>query len=224
MPEKSASRHRVVVIDDRTMPRIAVRAMLDTIPTFELVGEAASGEEGVKVCQRTHPDIVLLDVDMPGRDGAATARDILNQTHPKPVILAWTVSDSSEDLIRMIRAGCVGYALKDSGPQELGRALTAAVNGEMPIPRKMMPEVIARAVAPTERAPAKAPELSTRELYVLRQAARGATNKEIAQSMGLSRRSIDTHLSNIYRKLDVSNRGQAVHQALLHGLITADDM
>jgi two-component system, NarL family, nitrate/nitrite response regulator NarL len=221
---READRPRVVVVDDRTMPRIAVRAMLDSTGTFELVGEAASGEEGVRVCQRLHPNLVLLDVDMPGMDGAATARAILALDGPHPVIVAWTVSDSSEDLIRMIRAGCAGYALKDSGPKELDRALLAALEGEMPVPRKLIPEIISRAVAPTERQAGAPPDLSPREREVLRLAARGATTKEIAKDLQISRRSVDAHLSNVYRKLDVVNRGQAVHHALLQGLIGADEI
>ncbi|SRR6266542_2416031 len=218
------SRPRVVVIDDRTMPRIAVRAMLESTGTFRLVGEAASGEEGVRLCQRLHPELVLLDVDMPGMDGAATARAILGLDPPHPVIVAWTVSDSGEDLIRMIRSGCAGYALKDSGPRELDKALATALAGEMPVPRKLIPEVIARAVAPSERSIGDPPELSPRELEVLRLAARGSTTKEIAKDLGISRRSVDAHLSNLYRKLDVVNRGQAVHHALLRGLIGADEI
>ena len=230
MAESSAAersptdRPRVVVVDDRAMPRIAVRAMLDSTGTFELVGEAASGEEGVRLCQRVHPDLVLLDVDMPGMDGAATARAILGNEGPRPVIVAWTVSDSGEDLIRMIRAGCAGYALKDSGPKELDRALMTALQGEMPVPRKMIPEVITRAVAPHERAAGTTPELSPREREVLRLAAHGSSTKEIAKDLQISRRSVDAHFSNIYRKLDVMNRGQAVHHALLQGLIGADEI
>ena len=220
----SAPRPRVVVIDDRTMPRIAVKAMLDSTGTFQLVGEAASGEEGVRLCQRLHPELVLLDVDMPGMDGAATAKAILALEAPHPVIVAWTVSDSSEDLIRMIRSGCSGYALKDSGPRELDKALVTAFAGEMPIPRKLIPEVIARAIAPSERPIDAPPELSPRELEVLRFAARGAATKEIAKELGISRRSVDAHLSNVYRKLDVVNRGQAVHHALVRGLIGADEI
>lgn len=219
-----AARPRVAVIDDRLMPRIAVRAMLESTGTFELVGEAASGEEGVRLCQRLHPNLVLLDVDMPGMDGAATAKAILRLDPPHPVIVAWTVSDSSEDLIRMIRAGCSGYALKDSGPAELDRALLTALEGEMPVPRKLIPEVIARAVAPSERMASAPPDLSPRELEVLRLAARGATTKEVAKALQISRRSVDAHLSNVYRKLDVINRGQAVRHALLHGLIGADEI
>jgi DNA-binding NarL/FixJ family response regulator len=206
------------------MPRIAVRAMLDSTGTFDLVGEAASGEEGVRLCQRVHPDLVLLDVDMPGMDGAATARAILGNEGPHPVIVAWTVSDSGEDLIRMIRAGCAGYALKDSGPTELDRALMTALQGEMPVPRKMIPEVITRAVAPHERPEGAPPVLSPRERVVLRLAAHGLSTKEIAKNLQISRRSVDAHFSNIYRKLDVVNRGQAVHHALLQGLIGADEM
>jgi DNA-binding NarL/FixJ family response regulator len=219
-----AARPRVAVIDDRLMPRIAVRAMLESTGTFELVGEAASGEEGVRLCQRLHPNLVLLDVDMPGMDGAATARAILRLDPPHPVIVAWTVSDSSEDLIRMIRAGCSGYALKDSGPAELDRALLTALEGKMPVPRKLIPEVIARAVAPSERMASAPADLSPRELEVLRLAARGATTKDVAKALQISRRSVDAHLSNVYRKLDVINRGQAVRHALLHGLIGADEI
>jgi len=206
------------------MPRIAVRAMLESTGTFALVGEAASGEEGVRLCQRLNPEVVLLDVDMPGMDGAATARGIMALEPPHPVIVAWTVSDSSEDLIRMIRAGCAGYALKDSGPRELDRALITALEGEMPVPRKLIPEVIARAVAPSQRAVEAPPDLSPRELEVLRLAARGGTTKDIAKELQISRRSVDAHLSNVYRKLDVINRGQAVRHALLHGLIGADEI
>ncbi|TMF90920.1 MAG: response regulator transcription factor [Chloroflexi bacterium] len=220
----SNDRPRVVVIDDRTMPRIAVRAMLDSTGTFELVGEAASGEEGVRLCQRVHPELVLLDVDMPGMDGAATARAILGNQGPHPIIVAWTVSDSGEDLIRMIRAGCAGYALKDSGPKELDRALMTAFHGDMPVPRKMIPEVITRAVARQERPAGAPPALSPREREVLRLAAHGLSTKEIAKDLTISRRSVDAHFSNIYRKLDVVNRGQAVHHALLQGLIGADEM
>jgi len=222
--ESGTARRTLVVIDDRMMPRVAVRAMLEGSPGFKLVGEAANGEEGVRLCAQLHPDIVLIDVDMPGMDGAQTAQAIHSSAGTAPVLLAWTVSDSSEDLIRMIRAGCAGYALKDSGPQELERALEAAFRGEMPVPRRLIPDVIARAVAPMERGNVPAPKLSNREMDVLRLAAKGHATKDIAVEIGISRRSVDSHLSSVYRKLDVSSRGQAVHQALLRGLIGADDI
>src|SRR5438067_12861846 len=95
----SNDRPRVVVIDDRTMPRIAVRPMLDSTGTFELVGEAARGEEGVRLCQRVHPELVLLDVDLPGMDVAVTSRAILGNHGPHPLIVSWTVSASGEDPI-----------------------------------------------------------------------------------------------------------------------------
>lgn len=222
--ETGSLRRTLVVIDDRMMPRVAVRAMLEGSPGFKLVGEATNGEEGVRLCAQVRPDIVLIDVDMPGMDGAATAQAIIAAAGPAaPVLLAWTVSDSSEDLIRMIRAGCAGYCLKDAGPQELERALEAAFRGDMPVPRKLIPDVIARAVAPAERVQEPTPKLSNRELEVLRLAAKGRATKDIATVIGISRRSVDSHLSNVYRKLDVVSRGQAVHQALLRGLIGADD-
>jgi DNA-binding NarL/FixJ family response regulator len=221
--ESGTARRTLVVIDDRMMPRVAVRAMLEGSPGFKLVGEATNGEEGVRLCAQLQPDIVLIDVDMPGMDGAQTAHAISSSESP-PVLLAWTVSDSSEDLIRMIRAGCAGYALKDSGPQELERALEAAFRGEMPVPRRLIPDIISRAVAPMERGNEPAPKLSGREMDVLKLAAKGLATKDIAVEIGISRRSVDSHLSSVYRKLDVASRGQAVHQALVRGLIGADDI
>lgn len=215
----------MLVIDDNPMPRFAARAMLEATPSFRFAGEAASGQEGVRVCERIRPEVVLIDVDMPEMDGARTTKAIVELGDPRPVIVAWTVSDSSDDLIRMIRAGCNGYALKDFGPAELEHALMAAVNGEMPVPRKMVPEVISKALA-GPRATGDEPfdALTGRELQVLRLVARGSATKEVAAELGISRRSVDAHLRGIYRKLDATNRLQAVNRARARGLIPPDEM
>lgn len=214
---------RILVIDDQAMPRIAVRAMLTGNPGLQIVGEASSGPEGLRLAAILAPDVVLLDVDMPQMDGASTARAIFASQPPHPKVLAWTVSDQGDDAIRMIRAGCSGFILKDSGPAELSRAIEAGLRGETPIPRKLIPEIIARAVAPAARSEGD-PSLSGREREVLQGSARGQSTKEMARQMGISPRSVDSHLNSLYRKLGVPSRGQAVRRALQIGLLSPDDV
>lgn len=224
VPEATDGRLRVLVVDDKVMPRIAAKAMLSSSKVFRFAGEASSGPEGVRLCEVLKPDIVLLDVEMPLVDGATTAKLIRELGGPTPTIVAWTVSESGDDLIRMMRAGCAGYVLKDAGPEELRRALEAAVRGESPVPRRLIPQVLARAVAaPAQEEEGEGAELSARELEVLRMVARGQATKEMAQKLGLSRHSVDTHLANLYRKLGVAGRGQAVALALRRGLLGTDD-
>jgi len=208
----------VVVIDDRELPRIAIRAMLGASQTYLIVGEANSGAEGVRLCKSLRPDLVLLDVEMPNMDGAATAKAIRALGGHQPTLLAWTGSESGEDRLRMIQAGGEGYGLKDSGPEGLGHALDAAGRGETVVPRRLMPDVIARAIAPTEK-PGNRNRLTARELEVLQLLAQGQTSKEIAQEMGISTHSVDSHLTHMYRKLGVSGRGQAVSLALRMGVL-----
>ena len=209
----------VLVIDDSPVPRFAARAMLGATKSFRCVGEASSGPEGIAACQRLRPQVVLMDVDMPQMDGAQTTKSILEVVDPRPIIVAWTVSDSGDDLIRMIHAGCDGYALKDFGPAELERSLLAAVKGETPVPRKMVREVIAKAVSGPRAPGTEVEDLTAREREVLHLVARGSATKEVAAELGISRRSVDAHLRSIYRKLDATNRVQAVNRARTYGLI-----
>ena len=222
VPEAADGRLRVLVVDDKVMPRIAAKAILSASKVFSFAGEASSGPEGVRLCEVLKPDVVLLDVEMPQMDGATTAKLIKELEGPTPTIVAWTVSENGDDLIRMMRAGCAGYVLKDAGPEELGRALEAALRGETPVPRRLIPQVLARAIAPVPIEEEGA-ELSARELEVLKMLARGQATKEIARDLGLSRHSVDTHLANLYRKLEVTGRGQAVALALRRGLLGAED-
>jgi Response regulator containing a CheY-like receiver domain and an HTH DNA-binding domain len=168
-------------------------------------------------------DLVLMDVHMPGMDGPAATKALLAQ-HPEAKVVAWTVSESSDDLLRMMQAGCSGYVLKDSGPSELQRALWAAVRSESPVPRKMIPEVLRRVAEQTPLSQATAVPLTSREMQVLRGVAKGLTTKRLAQQLGLAAPSVETHLHNIFRKLNSTNRGEAVSTALKLGLITLADL
>ncbi len=214
----------VLVIDDSPVPRFAARAMLGATRSFRCVGEASSGAEGIAACQRLRPEVVLMDVDMPQMDGAQTTRSILELVDPRPIIVAWTVSDSGDDLIRMIHAGCHGYALKDFGPAELERSLLAAIKGETPVPRKMVRDVIAMAVSSPRAPGGDMEELTAREREGLHSVARGSATKEVAIQVGISRRSVDAHLRSIYRKLDATNRVQAVNRARAYGLIAFEQL
>lgn len=168
-------------------------------------------------------DLVLMDVHMPGMDGPATTRALLAE-HPDAKIIAWTVSEASDDLLRMIQAGCSGYVLKDSGPAELQRALWAAVRSESPVPRKMIPEVLRRVAERSPLSQETTVALTSREMQILRGIAKGLTTKRLAGELGLKAPSVETHLHNVFRKLNSTNRGEAVSTALKLGLITLADL
>jgi len=197
--------------------------MLGTAANLRLVGEASSGREALRAVESLRPDLVLMDVHMPEMDGPAAARAVLGK-FPQTKIIAWTVSEASDDLLRMMQAGCSGYVLKDSGPTELRAALMATLRSESPVPRRMIPDVLRRVA---ESAPTSNPTriaLTSREMEILRAVAKGHTTKRISKDLGLASPSIETHLHNIFKKLDVSNRGEAVSSALKLGLITLADL
>jgi DNA-binding NarL/FixJ family response regulator len=197
--------------------------MLGSASDLRLVGEASSGADALRSVESLKPDLILMDVHMPEMDGPATARALLAR-YPEIKIIAWTVSESSDDLLRMIQAGCAGYVLKDVGPGELHRALMSALRSESPVPRRMIPDVLRRVAESTPLSQAATVALTSREMQILRGVAKGHTTKRLAKDLGLASPSIETHLRNIFRKLDANNRGEAVSSALKLGLITLADL
>ena len=197
--------------------------MLGSASELRLVGEASSGAEALRAIQSLKPDLILMDVHMPDMDGPATARAVIDR-HPDAKIIAWTVSESSDDLLRMMQAGCSGYVLKDVGPGELQRALLAALRSENPVPRRMIPEVLRRVAETTPLSRVAGITLTSREMQILRGVAKGHTTKRLAKDLGLAPPSIETHLHNIFKKLNAGNRGEAVSTALKIGLITLADL
>ena len=198
--------------------------MLSASLDLRLVGEAASGSEALRTVHTLKPDLILMDVNMPEMDGPSTARAVL-ENHPAVKIVAWTVSESSDDLVRMMQAGCSGYVLKDVGPSELHRALLAAIRSESPVPRKMIPEVLRRVAQSTvPSSSATSVSLTARELEIMRGVAKGHTTKRLAGELGVRPASVETHLRNIFKKLQANNRGEAVSLALKAGLITLSDL
>jgi DNA-binding NarL/FixJ family response regulator len=210
-------------VDDSILPRAAARAMLASASNLRLVGEASSGAEALKAMDALKADIVLMDVHMPEMGGPETAKALL-ALHSDTKVIAWTVSDSSDDLLRMMQAGCSGYILKDAGPGELQRALLAASRSENPVPRRMIPGVLRRVAESTPLSQADLIPLTSREMQILRGIAKGHTTKRLAKDIGLKAPSIETHLHNIFRKLNATNRGEAVSAALKLGLVTLADL
>ena len=211
------------MVDDSIVPRTAARAMLGSTTDLRHAGEASSGADALRAMEASKPDLVLMDVHMPDMDGPATAKALLAK-YPGTKIVAWTVSDSSDDLLRMMQAGCSGYVLKDAGPAELRRALLSALRSESPVPRRMIPEVLRRVAESTPLSTQTNVSLTSREMQILRGVAKGNTTKRLAHDLGWKAPSVETHLRNIFKKLGAGNRGEAVSSALKLGLITLGDL
>ena len=213
----------VIVVDDRRLARIAARAIVEDSNDLIWLGEATTADEALTLVSRVRPDIVLLDVEMPGVDGAETARR-LRLRQPDLVILAWTVSDEGDDLLRMLQAGCAGYALKESGPAELHNAIRAALREETVVPRKMLGAILRQAADYVPDPAADRVSLTPTEMTILRLIAKGLPSKQIAGRMGVAQSSVETHVRNIFRKLDANNRTAAVGFALKRRLLKVSDL
>ncbi|MBO3742794.1 response regulator [Actinoplanes flavus] len=203
---------RIVLVDDHPVVRMGLRGMLDAEPGLTVVGEASSGVEGVALVLAERPDIVLMDLRMPGGDGVEAIGRILAATTGVRVMVL-TTYESDRDILRAIEAGAAGYLLKDASPKELADAVRAAARGET---------VLAPSVASTlvrqVRSPAP-PALSAREAEVLRLVAAGLTNAEIGKRLFISEATVKTHLLRAFNKLDVADRTAAVTTAMRHGLL-----
>jgi DNA-binding NarL/FixJ family response regulator len=203
---------RILLVDDHPVVRHGLRGMLDAEPDLTVVGEASSGPEGVVLAAAERPDIVLMDLRMPGGDGVAATEKLLSEV-PGVRVVVLTTYESDRDILRAIEAGASGYLLKDASPAELADAVRAAARGET---------VLAPSVASTlvrqVRKPAP-PALSARESEVLRLVARGRTNADIGKELFISEATVKTHLLRVFNKLDVADRTAAVTTAMEHGLL-----
>jgi len=203
---------RLILVDDHPVVRHGIRGMLEAEPDLTVVGEASSGPEGVALAAELRPDIVLMDLRMPGGDGVeATARIVA--TVPGARVIVLTTYESDRDILHAIEAGAGGYLLKDASPAELAEGVRAAARGET---------VLAPSVASTlvrqVRSPAP-PTLSAREAEVLRLVARGLTNADIGRELYIAEATVKTHLLRAFAKLDVADRTAAVTRAMSHGLL-----
>jgi DNA-binding NarL/FixJ family response regulator len=206
------TRIRLVVADDHPIVRAGIGGLVATQPDFELVGEAADGAEAIAVTLRTRPDVLLVDLQMPGVDGIATIRAVLAEL-PTVRVLVLTTYDSDGDLLRAVEAGATGYLLKETPSEELFRAIRATARGESALSPSVASRLVGRARRPAEQA------LSPRELEVLALVARGTSNKLIARDLRISETTVKTHLLHIFTKLGVDDRTAAVTIAMSRGLL-----
>jgi DNA-binding NarL/FixJ family response regulator len=204
---------RLLVADDHPVVRDGLRGMLAGQPDLEVVGEAADGAEAVALAPRLRPDVVLMDLRMPGMDGVDAIRK-LRTSFPDARILVLTTFDTDTDVVRAIEAGATGYLLKDTPREELVRAIRAAARGEA-----VLAPAVATKLLGQMRAPAPAGALSARELEVLELVARGATNREAGAKLFISEATVKTHLLHVFEKLGVSDRTAAVTTAIERGLL-----
>lgn len=206
---------RVVLVDDHALVRSAVRQAL-VAPDIEIVGEAATAAEAHATITDLNPDVVLLDVDLPGVDGLNLLRE-LSPRMPHTMFVMLTVSSSSRDLAEAMRSGAIGYLTKDLSPDALQRAVRGLRRGELAMSRSMAASVIQGMSRIARRDQAGSPAasfalLSPREDEILRLLADGLTDREIAERLVISPRTVETHVSNVLHKLEVRNRAQAARR------------
>ncbi|MFQ5875590.1 MAG: response regulator [Dehalococcoidia bacterium] len=212
---------RVLLADDHTLFRKGIRTILENIHDVEVAGEAANGQEAVAQARELVPDVILMDIQMPKINGIEATRNIL-QENPHIGVILVTMFDDPESVFSGMRAGARGYVLKEAEPEELHRAIGAANRGEVilcPIIAQKVLQQFGKEPKPQQR---ELPyeELTQRELEVLRLAADGLNNKEIAGKLGISEKTAKNHIANIFSKLQVNDRTQAILYALRQGLVT----
>ena len=203
---------RVVIADDHAVVRHGLAQLLATFAGVELVGEAADGEAAVAICARERPDVVLMDLEMPGVDGIA-ATERIKAHQPEIAVVVLTSFSDRERILQAIDAGAAGYLLKDVEPEELARAVVSAARGEAPLDPRA-----AHTILGARRAAAPAAELSGREREVLVLVAEGLPNKLIARRLDISEKTVKAHLTSVFRQIGVTDRTQAALWAERNGL------
>jgi NarL family two-component system response regulator LiaR len=213
---------RVLLVDDHAVVRKGLRALLDREPTIEVVGEAEDGEQAVHAASRLRPDVILMDLEMPGMGGVEATRQI-TENHPSTRVVILTSHAAEEDVFPALKSGAHGYLLKHSAPEDVLRAVHQAQRGETalhPAIARMVLHELQRPAQP--RQPRTTDPLSERELEVLRLIARGMSNQEIADSLVVGEATVRSHVSSILRKLQLASRTQAALYALREGIASLD--
>lgn len=204
---------RVLIVDDRPIFRAGARGMLSEYKNIAVVGEAVNGVEAVAKARTLKPDVILMDVQMPEMDGISATAAIMREA-TEIAIVGLTVSDDEEDVTRMLDAGACGYLLKDSGPQDLARAIEDAHAGRFPLDRSIARTLVRRMAQARPRPQVQTSEpLAMREKKVLSMVMKGSPNKAIASSLAVSESTVKSILRDIFRKLEVDSRAAAAARA-----------
>ena len=201
---------RVLFVDDHPVVRAGLRGMLDVEPGIEVVGEASSAAEAVAAARAQQPDVILMDLRMPGTDGAQATTLVLAE-RPQCRVVVLTTYDNDADILRAVEAGAIGYVLKDVTREELVHAVRTAASGGTPLAPSVAAKLVSRLHSPAA--------LSPREVEVLRLVSSGNTNAEIGRALYISEATVKTHLLRAFGKLGVSDRTAAVTAALERGML-----
>jgi DNA-binding NarL/FixJ family response regulator len=206
---KPDAKIRIVIADDHFLVRMGLIALVNMEPDMEVVGEAGDGTQVLEIFEKLKPDLALMDLRMPGKDGIQATLEIRNK-FPEARILMLTTYDGDEDIHKALQAGAQGYVLKNSTREMLIPALRSVAAGKRWIPKDIASRLASRKTFE---------ELTPREIEVLQKLARGLANKEIADTLGISEHTVKGHLKNILAKLRVADRTEAVTTAILRGII-----
>ena len=212
---------RIFIADDHPIVRRGIKNLLETETDFQLVGEAASGSEAIDAIKELQPDIVLMDLVMPGMDGIEATRQI-KASQNNIQILVLTSFTTDDKVFPAIKAGALGYLIKDTAPDDLLRAIRQVHRGQPTLHPMIAQRLLAEISSPPQQSPAQEP-LTAREVDVLRLIARGLTNQEIAEDLVISVATVYTHVSNILAKLHLASRTQAALYALKEGIASLND-
>jgi DNA-binding NarL/FixJ family response regulator len=206
---KKSEKIRILIADDHYIVRIGLVALMSTEPDMEVVAQAGDGNQALELFGRLKPDLALLDMRMPVKDGVQTAREIRSK-FPDARIVMLTAFDGDEDIHKALQAGAQGYVFKNSSGEKLIPALRAVVAGQRWIPQEVASRLASRNTFE---------ELTSRELEVLRELAKGLANKQIADTLVITEHTVKTHLKNILGKLHAADRTEAVTKAIQRGVI-----
>jgi DNA-binding NarL/FixJ family response regulator len=216
---------RVAIVDDQRLFTKGLSGLVDMLPGVQVVGMAYDGEEAVALCREEEPDVVLMDISMPKMDGISATREIKDLL-PRTAVIILTGHEEDEHVFEGIKAGAQGYLLKDSELEDLSRAIRTVYAGNTIIAPDLAQKMLntfegGKLGGDSRLAP---PPLTERELEIIRALARGMSDRQISQSLGISEKTVRNHTSNIYRKLHIFDRTQAVIYAVREGVIDVDDL
>jgi DNA-binding NarL/FixJ family response regulator len=225
LKQTEKDRWTILIVDDHPLVRDAIKSHLEKQSDFKVIGEAANGEDAVKVAQELVPDVVIMDICMPGLDGLEATRQI-KTTNPNVHILVLSMYDNSDQVLRILDAGASGYLTKSIFGEEISKAIRSIVSGESILPEKILHSVLKKAMKnPIKRSPEQGNDsLTQRELEILRMTATGMSNKNIAAALNLSSRTVKGYCAEIFSKLHVNSRTGAVITAMRDGLFTLNDI
>ena len=211
-------KYNVLIVDDHTVVREGLKMILETNELFNITGEAGNGEEAILLIEKTLPDVILMDLNMPVMSGLDTIKELNERKINIPVIILTTYNED-DLMIKGLELGAKGYLLKDTGREDLFRTIESAARGETLLQPEIMMKIMQSKKTKEKQATDDSTRLTEKELLILQAAAKGFRNKDIAYDLGIAERTVKAHFTNIFSKLKVTNRVEAIRSAIDANLI-----